>query len=99
MNFSFNINKSTKITATYLKENASDTLKNKTDQGFIFETIIELYHFTLKKIPKNQVTYDVIMEWANVTKNKNQQETLNVDFRSFFRCKMIQKYIEPKKIK
>ena len=97
--FSVNINQSTKITATYLKENASDTLKNKTDQGFIFETIIELYHFTLKKIPKNQVTYDVIMEWANVTKNKNQQETLNVAFRSSFRCKMIQKNIESKKIK
>ena len=95
--FSVNINQSTKIIATYLKENASDTLENKTDQGFIFETISELYHFTLKKIPKNQITYDVIMEWANVTKNKNQQETLNVDFRSSFRCKMIQKYIESKK--
>ena len=92
--FSSSISSTTSLSEKDIRENSNNTLYNITEKGFIRQTIHELYHCFQKKIPKEDIDFEVIKEWTLATIGKSQQETMNVDFRSAFRCKMIKKYLE-----
>ena len=47
-----------------------DSVKLRFDQeekSFIFQTVSEIYHLVNMKIPKNDIIYDLTMNWAIMT--------------------------------
>lgn len=67
-----------------------DSVKLRFDQeekSFIFQTVSEIYHLVNMKIPKNDIIYDLTMNWAIMTYSIDQ---------SYFRLEMMKKYLKQK---
>ena len=61
-------------------------------KSFIFQTVAEIYRMKRKSINKKDLMFEITMEWANATHGLNKMQTQEVEFRSSFRVKMLQKY-------
>ena len=57
------------------------------EKSFIFQTVSEIYHLVNMKIPKNDIIYDLTMNWAIMTYSIDQ---------SYFRLEMMKKYLKQK---
>ena len=76
-----------------------DSVKLRFDQeekSFIFQTVSEIYHLVNMKIPKNDIIYDLTMNWAIMTYSIDQSYKINLEFRSYFRLEMMKKYLKQK---
>lgn len=92
-NWKFNNIEKTKNKTGLLTIKESVKLRyDQSDRSFIFQTVSEIYQLLNMKIAKNNILYDITVNWTILTFNLDESSKNNLEFRSMFRNKMIQKY-------
>ena len=84
--------KTKKFSAVIISNESSFQMKDKTANSFIFQTVKEIYKLMKISISKKELLFEITMEWANLTFRLNENQRQDVEFRSEFRIKMMQKY-------
>ena len=77
-----------------IMEECTNLRIDESSKEFVFQTVSEIHQLKKKLFSKKEILFQVTMEWAKSTFNLDKKQILDVNFRSEFRLKMLQKYMK-----